>query len=183
MVRLTSGRIAARIIIGLCFWLLSSQDLVAHSPVRVLVVVADAADAACVQRIGREHVQVELLFAPETGVQSSNYQACAKRVRGLLNFQMFVFRSDSPSQAFWRERMAAANPRGKLHRLTQSRYARADDRVSRMQRASEVHRALAAIMPKRRASLDANLKAELRRLRMLRESPSQLALVELNNRN
>ena len=94
MVGSTSGSIVTQIIIGLGIYFLITYDLSAHSPTRVLVVVVDAGDAACIERIGREHVQVELLFAPH--VQANNYQACAKRVSGLLNFRDVRFSQRLP---------------------------------------------------------------------------------------
>jgi ABC-type Zn uptake system ZnuABC Zn-binding protein ZnuA len=177
MFKSSSGKKATSIIIGLAAcWFVSPKCLTAQSAPRVLVVVADRSDAECVRRIGGEHVHVELLFASEAGVLPSNYLACDKRVRGLLEFELFVYRSDCPSEALWRERMAAANPRGKVLRLSQSRCGEAFDSECRIQRASEIHVSLAAILPEHRASLDANLKAELHRLRSARFDSLQLAL-------
>ena len=168
------------IIIGLAAcWLMSRNELAAQSAApRVLVVVANASDAECAKRLGCEHIDVELLFAPETGAVPGNYEACDERVRGLLAFSLFVFRADTccPCEGFWRERMAAANPCGNLHRLSQSRPSAATDHERRVQQASDLHGALVSILPEHRASLDANLKAELHRLRSLRLHPLQLAL-------
>lgn len=149
-------------------WLFSAAELAAQSAPRVLVVVANVSDAECVKRIGGEHVQVEPLFAPEVGAVPNNYAACYERVRGLLDFRLFLFRDESycPSGRFWRDRMAIANPPGKLHRLSRSRRGTVTE--SKIQQANDVHGALASVLPAHRASLDANLAAELDLLHWLR---------------
>ena len=179
-----SGKSSTCIMIGLAAcWFMSSRELAAQSAPtvsRVLVVVTDAADAACVKRIGAEHVRVELLFACATGASASEYEVCDERVRGLVTFELFVSRDDSycPSECFWRDRMSAANPQGQVYRLSQSRRCAATDFGHGIQRAIDIHRALASVLPEHQESLDAELKAELQRLRTLRLRSRQLALGE-----
>ena len=164
-------------------WFMSSQELVAQSAPtvsRVLVVVTDGSDGACVKRIGAEHVRVEHLFACAAGASASEYEVSDERVRGLVTFKLFVFRDDSycPSECFWRDRLAAANPQGQVYRLSQSRRFAATDVGHGIQRATDIHRALASILPEHQASLDAKLNAELQRLKSLRLRSLQLALRE-----
>ena len=170
MLKSRSGQTATRLLIGLAAcWLVSPKELAAQS--------ADSSDAECMQRIGGEHVHVEVLSAPAAGARPSNYKAFDERVRGLLHFRLFVYRSDTscPSQCFWRDRMAAANPHGEVHRLWQSRRSAVTDCERRVQQASEMHGALASILPEHGPSLDAKLKAELHRLHSLRLHSRQLA--------
>ncbi|MCG8585729.1 MAG: metal ABC transporter substrate-binding protein [Pirellulales bacterium] len=179
-----SRKSAANIVIGLvACWFVSPQQLAAQSSSaarRVLVVVSNSSDAECVQRVGGDHVQVEALFAAETGAEPSNYEACDKRARKLLEFRLFVFRADAdcPAEGFWRERMTGANPRGQVHRLSLSRLRANDDCEHMIQQATDIHAALASLLPEHAASLDANLKSELQRLHMLRLLPSQYTLRE-----
>ena len=129
---------------------------------KALIVVTNASDADWVKRIGRHHVQVETLLKDESGYDSSN-----RHVRGLKNFQLFVYRGDSSCrrEAFWRERIVNANPIGKLHRMSSTRHIQADDCTGMIQRAVELHRVLSTILPQYRASIDANLNSELYRIR------------------
>lgn len=152
--------------------LLSSQLLAqsAGSDSPVLVVVEDTADAACVQRIGGKHVQVMCLFAPESGEHANNYAACNERVRGMLEFGLFIVRGNGycERKSFWRERLTAANPDGEVFRLSQSRCLAANNCDRWIHQATEIHRALTAKLPQRKDLLDANLKAEIERLYSLR---------------
>lgn len=175
---LSSGMTATRILIGLALcWFSIPKEVAAQSAPGVLIVAADPSDAECVQRIGGEHVHVKHLFAPETGAMPTNYEACDERIRGLLSFRLIILRADAycPSESFWRERMAAANPEGAVYRVSHGR-CRATTGCDRgIQQASDIHGALASILPEHRASLDANLKAELQRLQSERLRALQLA--------
>lgn len=142
-----------------------SQQASAQQVTPVLVVVANPSDAACTKRIGNKYVQVKLLFAPHASTRPNHYQACSERALELTNFQLLVFRSDCPGEVFWCNRMRAANPRGKSHRLSRSRSDKLTPREREMHRACEIHSALASILPGSHPYLDANLKAELHRLR------------------
>ena len=181
MLKSRSGQTAPRIILGLAaFWLVNPKELEAQSaPMspRVLVVVADSSDAECMKRVGGEYVHVELLLSPEVGAMPRNYQAFDERVRDLRKFRLFVYRSDMycPSKCFWRDRIAAANPHGVVHRLWGSRRSAVTDYERRAQQASEMHGALATILPEHQASLNAKLKVELQRLNSLRLHSHQLA--------
>ncbi len=148
---------------------------------RVLVVVANSSDGECVKRIGGDLVHVELLFAPGMGARPSNYEACNERVRGLVQFRLFVFRSETsrPRERFWRERLAAVNPLGELRQLSQSPMSATTNCERRTRQMSEIHQALASILPEHKASLDANLKVELHRLRMLRQRSLRLRSFQL----
>ena len=184
MLKSRSLKAAANIVIGLvACWFASPKELVAQlTPTarRVFVVVANSSDAKCVKRVGGDHVQVEPLFAPETGALPSRYEACDRRVRKLLEFRLLIFRGDTfcPAEGFWRERMTGANPRGKLHRLSQSRPSAVNDCEHMIRQATDIHGALASILPEHKVSLDANLKSELRRLHSLRLHPRQYTLRE-----
>jgi len=175
---LSRGMTATRILIGLAScWFIIPKEAVAQSAPGVLIVAADPWDAECVKRIGGEHVHVKSLFAPETGAMPSNYEACDERIRGLLCFRLIIFRDDAycPNECFWRERMAAANPEGAVYQVSHWRCSAAIGCDRRIQQASDIHGALASILPEHRASLDANLKAELRRLQSQRLRSLQLA--------
>ena len=169
---------AARVVFSLAVcWLINQAEVAAQSTDRILVVAADESAADCVRRIGCEHVQVEVLFGPEFGAMPASYQACDQRVRDLVAIRLFVFRADECcSSRFWRERMAAANPHGEVHRLPNSICRGEDDCDCRIQQAFEVHRLLAAILPQCQESLDCNLAAELQRLRSLRSRAFRLAM-------
>ena len=176
-----SGIIATRTAAGLlacCF--ACSKQLPAQSPSRVLVVVVDASDAKCAKQIGGEHVRVEPLFSPEHDALPSNYDACDRQVRRLTEFCLLISRAETcPSQSLWRERMVRGNPRGRILSLREPRLCAATTYERRIQQAIDVHGALASVLPHRRASLDANLEAELRLLYLLlRNSSKQLALRE-----
>lgn len=155
-----------RLTLTLVFFCLAlSQQTSAQAVSPALVIVADPTDAACTQRIGNEHVQVQLLFPTPTDARPSNYHTCSQRVRELVNFQLLIFRSDCPGEVFWRDRIATANPRGRSYRLSHSRCDKLTPSEKEIQRAYAIHSALAAVLPNHRKSLDANLKMELRRLR------------------
>lgn len=170
---------AASLLIGLvlsCF--LNAQELAAQSPSSALVVVADASVADCVQRIGREHVQVRLLISSELTALQNGLHAVERRARSLLEFRLLVTGDDTscPRKGFWCERITAANPRGKVHHVRRSRHFGVDEREVLMQRATDIHRALASILPDHLAALDANLEFEIRRLRAQPFFASRLAL-------
>ena len=157
--------------------LATPKELAAQSTSRALVVVAEERVADCVKRIGGQHVDVKLLFRPEAGAPPSDYEAHNARVRGLLEFRLLVLRAGTccPNEGLWRERMTAANPRGKVHLMALSRRSAVDDCVSQMQQSTDVHQALVSIDPDLRETLDANLKFEIHRLQSLRLHPPQLA--------
>ena len=157
--------------------LFSWSEATAQSPFRALVVVADPSDAECTKRIGGEHVHVELLFPLDIARLPDSYEKQAQRVHQLLDFHLLVFRGDSncPTKEFWRNRMTAANPQAKLHQLSQPRGGELTHYERKVQRATDIHRALDSILPKRRVSLNANLDAELRRLNSLHHRPLHLA--------
>ena len=182
MLNLWKGRTALQVAIGLTScWMLCPLDLAAQEAPGVLVVVTNPSDADQVKRIGRNHVHVELLFAQETGAVASNYTACDKRIRGLLGFRLLVFRDDaSPGESFWRARMVGANPRGKVHRLAQSRHSVANESEHWIQRAIDIHAALASIVPEHQATLDENLQSEIRHFRSLRLYSPRLVFLERN---
>ena len=145
------------------------KDLPAQSPPATFVVVTDVSDGEWVKRIGRHVVRVEVLFPPKHGEIDGNYQTCNARVRKLLNFDVLLVREamSSPRQLIWRERMTAANPRGKVHSITQSRDSLTAAHDREMQLAIDVHGALVSVLPKQQAVLNANLILELQRLRVL----------------
>jgi len=143
---------------------------------QALVVVLDVADQDSVKRIGQEHVRVEVLFAETSNRQAGSYAECNKRVQGLLEFRLLL-RGDNQcrTREFWQERMSAANPHAKVHRLSQPRPATEIDR--QIQRAKDIHRALASTLPEKRKDLEANLKSEVSRLESLRR-PTELAILK-----
>lgn len=168
------------LLLAVC-WVVYPKKLAAESGPRVrhvLVVAANESDANCLKRIGREYVSVEGLFAPYVNASTQNYEACNKRVLGLLEFRLFVFRGDNscPTEGFWRERLTAANPRGQVHRLSRLRCHSDDDCQGRIQQAIDIHGALVAILPEHRTALDANLKSEVLRLHSRGLDPTQFAL-------
>jgi len=168
-----------RVTLGLvaCWLIVNASNLAAQStPPRALVVVAESADAERVRRIGGEHVVVEVLFTPQTS--AGNYHACEERVRTLLEFRLYIARTESccPYECLWRERLSAANPRGELHTLSPSRHGTAFNYDRVVQQTSEIHRALTVILPDQRESLKANLQAEIRRLQSLHFSSPELAV-------
>lgn len=176
-----NSQAAARIAISLAAcWLLCPTELAAQSSPQALVVVAKAVDADFVRRIGRQHVHVEPLFSSQVGALPGNYEACDKRAQSLLGFRLFVVRDDSncPRERFWRARMTATNPQGKVHRLERPRLAPVSDCEHWIQQATAIHGALSAVLPEHRASLDANLRAELRRLSALRRGSLDLAVLD-----
>ena len=158
----------------------SPKNLEAQSSSRPLIVVANARDAECVRRIGREHFRVEPLFDSKDDARPSNYDACDDRVRGLLHFRLLVFRAETccPSERFWRERMAAANPSARTHCLDTQRRDAATHWDQQIQTARAIHGLLVSVLPEHRTSLNENLSAELRRLSGLQHYSHQLAVSE-----
>ena len=165
--------------IGTIFAVLSSvvySKNASAEDAQALVVVIDAADQDSVKRIGRQHVRVEVLFAEESEAETGDYAACNKRVQGLLEFRLLLRgEKQCVTQKFWQERMSAANPKARVHRLSQSRPA--TEIEHRIQRAKDIHHALASTFPEKRKHLEANLKSEVNRLESLRRQPRQLALL------
>ncbi len=153
------------------------RHAMAQSP-KALVVVTHRLDEDFVKRIGDELVQVEVLFAVEADLETVSYETCNNRVHDLREFRVLFFRGDKecPIERFWRNRMTAGNPQGEVRRLRQSRH-----RVEiecRIERAKEIHDALASMLPDHREQLNANLQLELHRLCNPRVYPLQLALHE-----
>ena len=171
-------------IIGLVVCWLASPRISAAEPEpdpqapRVLVVVTDPLDAECVRRIGREWVQVESLFAFDSEGHRGNYRVCNKRALGLLSFRLFVLRGECSSAAFWCERLAQANPKGKVHRMSRPLCDDASECDGRRRQAADIHAALVLILPEHRERLNANLKAELQLLRLRQFGPRQIVIAD-----
>lgn len=172
--------VSTLLVLATCLFAGSNEVTAKSTEERALIVVANTSDAECVQRIGREHVQVKPLFAPEVGARLTNYAACNLRVRQLVAFRVYLFRADTscPGEEFWRERLSQANPEGLVRRLSHPRWKAASDDGHRVRQVFEVHRVLTSTLPEYREAFDAQLEAELQRLRWLRQSPPQLAANE-----
>ena len=168
MLKLPVGRAVA---LGLTIAsLVCSSDLLAQSNVSPLIVVADESDAEWIKRIGGKHVRVETLFEESS---PDDYGSCDRRVRELLNFQLFVFRGGTATacEAFWRQRMTTENPQGRLRQLGECRCGVELDVESKVRRVTEIHRILVSALPKHRSRMDANLDSELRNLRAAQQFP------------
>ena len=140
-----------------------------------LVVVMNESDAACVSRIGADHVHVELLFPAR--LNQANYEHCQQRVRRLLGFRLIASRPHSQCRVerFWYERLTMANPEGNVCRLVPLRSASSTVVESRLWQAFEVHRALTSVFPQHRKSLDEQFQRELRRIARLKQCDPSFA--------
>jgi len=157
-------------------WQANSSVCLAQSTPRALVVVSSESDAKTVRRIGRESLRVEWLFAPEQGAEAEHYDACNKRVRSLLDFQLFIVNAKtfSFSERFWQERLVNANPTAVVHQLPPRRDP-ATAQEHEVQQAIDIHQVLVTVFPEQRFIFDSNLRAELRRLQSCRHASQQLA--------
>lgn len=147
------GALAAACLVGI-------PQLMAAGP-KAVVIVTDASDADTFRRIGSQLIDVEVLLQKKVGI---DYEVCNRRVRELRDFRYLFYREDVECSAdrFWRQRLAAANPKGETLRLTTSR-VRSDIERS-VDRAIAVHKLLSEKFPEQRNQLNANLNSELQRL-------------------
>jgi len=175
-----SWRAYTVVIVGpLICWMLSATGLMAEGSAegsRVLVVVADARDAECAERIGGRHVKVERLFPPASDMTAVNYDACSTHVHRLRAFTLYLarFDLDLPSEPFWRERLTNTNPQGQVHWISSRRCKIESDGERRARQAIAIHRGLLEVLPQQRAYLESNLRAELIRVQTLRLQPAHL---------
>ena len=158
-----------------------SGMVVAQSPQRALVVVSTQSQADCVSCIGGSHVQVEAMFVGGANSgRSFNYRMCEERILRLLDFRLLVASKIEirPRVGFWCERMAAANPKGKVCRVSEESRCRGDAVETRVRQINEIHRVLVSALPQYRDKFDANLESELQRLKRLQVGLVSLAIRE-----
>ncbi len=131
-----------------------------------LVVVLNDEDQDTVKRLGKKHVRVEVLLTTASNTETTSYETCNQRVQRLLDFRLLL-RCDGPCSVreFWQDRMSAANPNAKVHRLSRARPT--TEIESQLQRVNDIHDALVAICPEKQDDLDANLRSEVHRLHSL----------------
>ena len=147
----------------------------AQSDGRPLIVVTDEADAAFFERIAGEHCRVAELLASSS--RMSDYHVCDQWVLRHLDYRLLVQRteSDCPCERFWCSRLVAANPSGRVVELTEPRVRGKFDYDPVISRVLDIHSALVSCMPEHKASFDANLAEELRRISWL-----QLLVADFN---
>lgn len=158
--------------------LLTAQSIVRADGPRPLIVVADSCDVEATERIGGACVEVAVLFPRNNANATDSYDTSNARAKRLCNFVLYLARIESscPMEAFWRERLTTANPRGHVRRLPRPRDIACSDYQKKVRQARQVHQALATVLPRCKSSLDENLTAELQRLRWLCERPDCAAL-------
>lgn len=154
---------------------LSSPQIAVGQATRTIVVVTNATDAETVNRIGGSLVEVQAMLVDGIPESVTDCEVCNDRVKRLREFHCLFYREgvECCIKRFWRERLTAANPGGRTHRLAASRVKPPFE--LRAERAKVIHDALLAKLPNQREQLDANLKSELYRLQLLRIPPLQVA--------
>ena len=128
-------------------------------------------------------VKVETLFPVDCGQRQSDYHACNQRVCALLKFRLFVYRSDCPQVAFWRDRMIQANPRGAVHRMSRPNCSASLRGDAGMQQASDICTALTSILPRHRERFKKNLEVEVERWRLRQFGPRNFVSGDFHDAN
>ena len=162
-----------------CFALLLTIPTLARAAEpRVLVVVADARDLDITNRIGGEVVEVEAIITPHT---EGDYALCNARAKRLRDFALYLSPADPscPCYSFWPEPLPSATPHGHVRRVLYRQRGTPNDYDLRVLHLTQVHLALVSALPEHEASFNANLTAELQRLRVLQFQSSQFAASEL----
>lgn len=148
----------------------SSRTAAAESPAgaeeRPLVVVSSHVDAEAVRRLAGAVLEVRRLEVGESsGSGGDDVRAC-RDAASLRSFRLAILSAveECPREAFWLDRLQAVGANGAVRRVGGRDAAAADPRERAMRRAFELHASLVELAPRRRATFDANLDAELRRL-------------------
>jgi ABC-type Zn uptake system ZnuABC Zn-binding protein ZnuA len=168
---------ATTIVLGATLWTGNAWAQSHVERARPLVVVAGDVDLDCVRRIAGGVAEVFPLLAPGPNAGPQGYDACNARVLELRDFDLYLADAEleSPAEAIWRERLIRSNPAGQMQWIGRHPCAQGSACEHAAWRAAAIHRALLSVAPGERSALDANLSAELARLKREAASAPQLA--------
>jgi len=150
----------------------------ANEPTRLhrppLLVVSGEVDVQCVRRLAASVAEARSLLPCHEPRREPDYERCHEHVLELRSYHVLLrSREVSPVEMLWAERLSVTNPRGRVITIDARCAAGPRGLAHGVDLAQAIHAALSALLPEHRARLDANLDAELERLRI---NPSEPAL-------